>query len=78
MRSGSVQSQREVRWYVPPAPLSQGKQSMASRSTWRFARRFVGVPEWVHQDPKMALFSEMNVLYSAYVCINIMLLLKTS
>lgn len=78
MHSGTVQSQREGRWYVPPVPLSQGKQSMVSRSTWRFARRFVGVLEWVQQNPEMTLFLEIIVLYSMYVYINIKLLFKTS
>lgn len=74
--SGSVQSQRGVRWYVPPVPLSHEKQSMASRSTWRFARRFVGVPEWEYQKEKNTLFSEINVLHSACLCINIKMLFK--
>lgn len=39
--NGSEQSQSEVKWFVPPVPLLPGKQSMASRNTWRFARRSV-------------------------------------
>lgn len=77
IHSGSVQSQREVRWYVLPVPLSQGKQSMASRSTWRFARRFVGVTEWVHRNKKTTLCSQrFNVLCSACLCINIKMLFR--
>lgn len=71
--SGSVQSQREVRWYVPPVPLSQEKQSMASRSTWRFARRFVDVPEWEHQNKKKkqkTLCSQTLLSFLLHVCIN--------
>lgn len=37
--SGSELSQSEVKWFVPHVLLSPGKQSMASRNTWRFARR---------------------------------------
>lgn len=66
--SGSVQFQREVRWYVPPVPLSQEKQSMASRSTWRFARRFVGVPEWEHQNKKNPLCSQRLMSFILRVC----------
>lgn len=40
--NGSERSQSEVKWCVPPAPSSPGKQSTASRNTWRFARRSVG------------------------------------
>lgn len=40
--NGSERSQSEVKWCVPPAPSSPGKQSTASRNTWRFAKRSVG------------------------------------
>lgn len=46
--NGSEQSRSVVKWCVPPVPLSPGKQFMASRNTWRFARRSVEDKTSIH------------------------------